>query len=87
MQFFWDRLAVCLHEILSEKLKCHPLACSTLYPYLRKVAVNTVENLKVFLYVYVHIHKHININACMYKCMYVCMYVHSYLNVIACCYL
>lgn len=47
LDLFWARLQSCFQEVASEKLKSHPLAASRIYPYLRKVAVEAVENLKV----------------------------------------
>lgn len=47
LDLFWARLQTCFQEVASEKLKAHPLAASRIYPYLRKVAAEAVENLKV----------------------------------------
>lgn len=47
LDLFWARLQSCFQEVASEKLKAHPLAASRIYPYLRKVAVEAVESLRV----------------------------------------
>ena len=47
LDLFWARLQACLLDTAAEKLKANPIACSRIYPYLRKAAVDAVENLKV----------------------------------------
>ncbi len=47
VELFWDRLASSLQDIAAEKIKRQSVAANRIYPYLRKAAVDVVENLKV----------------------------------------
>ena len=49
LDLFWDRLQSSLQDIAAEKLKSQPVAACRLYPFLRKVAVDSVQNLEVWV--------------------------------------
>ena len=47
LELYWTRLQSSLCDVSSEKLKSQPFAAGRIYPFLRKVAVDSVLNLKV----------------------------------------
>jgi hypothetical protein len=47
LDLFWARLQMSMQDVAAEKLKVQPVASSRIYPYLRKVAVEAVNTLKV----------------------------------------
>ena len=47
IDLFWARLQMSMQDVAAEKLKVQPVASSRIYPYLRKVAVEAVNTLKV----------------------------------------
>lgn len=47
LELFWERLIDSLQEIATEKIKGQPLAANRIYPFLRKAAVEIVDNLRV----------------------------------------
>jgi hypothetical protein len=47
LDLFWARLQTSMQDVAAEKLKIQPVASSRIYPYLRKVAVEAVNTLKV----------------------------------------
>ena len=50
LELYWTRLQSSLCDVSSEKLKSQPFAAGRIYPFLRKVAVDSVLNLKVRFY-------------------------------------
>lgn len=46
LELFWHRLSLALSDVAIEKIRAHPIAASRAYPYLRKAAVDLLENLK-----------------------------------------
>ena len=46
LELFWHRLSSALNDVAVEKVRAHPIAASRAYPYLRKAAVDLLENLK-----------------------------------------
>jgi hypothetical protein len=47
LELFWSQLCLGLQDVAADKLKSQPLAASRIYPFLRKAAVDIVDNLKV----------------------------------------
>ena len=50
MELFYIRLVVSLQEVVSESVRKNPTAASRLYPSLRKAAVDTIAELKVWFF-------------------------------------
>ena len=46
LELFWHRLSLALSDVAIEKIRAHPIAASRAYPYLRKAAMDLLENLK-----------------------------------------
>jgi hypothetical protein len=46
LELYWNQLCMGLQDVAAEKLRAQPHAASRIYPFLRKAAVDIVENLK-----------------------------------------
>ena len=46
LDLFWHRLSTSLNDVVTEKIRAHPMAASRAYPFLRKAAVDLLDNLK-----------------------------------------